>query len=489
MQATAWGDWGDGSMFSSTWAGNNVSTASSLQLLAVYGCVRFICEGIATLPVDVFRATPDGGREALSTPRWLQFPTPDLDFIAWCTQVLTSLLLAGNAYCRKSYSGQAGNSVDQLIPLDPQAVAVTREQGRKTYRINGIAQDPASILHIPGVMFPGAETGVSPVEAARQSVGGGLAVEEFAGRFFGQGANLGGVIEDPGPLDPVKAKETANIWAKLHGGNRKAHLPGVLQGGATWKSTGVTNEQSQFLQTRQFTSAQIAAQMFLIDPTEFGLSLDKGSSVTYANLEQRNARKVQVTFLPWIVRLETALSALLASPRYLKFNVNGLLRGDTKTRFETYEIASRINTAAAAVGEPPVLTTEEMRGYEDLEPYEGEVPAPVVAAPPTPPTTESLPALPDGGTQSVLPQIVVNLPEMSPRIDVVMPDAEPPHIDVTVLPANVNVAAPVVHVAPPDVTVENNVLPLPPRSRRVERDLVTGEIVRVVEEPDEGGAG
>ncbi len=459
MQATAWGQWGDETMFGSTWSGTNVVASSSLQLLAVYGCVRFICEGISTLPLDVFREKDDGTRVEMGKPPWLVHPTPDLDFIAWTTQVLTSLLLAGNAYCRVEYTGAEGIAIDRLTPIDPARVAVTRENGRKTYRVGGVVENPRSIWHVPGLMFPGSDVGVSPVEAARQAVGGGLAVEEFAARFFGQGANLGGVIEDPGPIDPTKAKETARIWARLHSGNRKAHLPGVLQGGAVWKATGVSNEQSQFLQTRQFTAAQIASQMFLIDPTEFGMSMDKGSSVTYANLEQRNARKVQVTFLPWIVRLEAALSALLLNPRYVKFNVNGLLRGDTKTRFETYEIASRINTAAAAEGQPPILLTTEMREFEDLEPIaEGDLPE----APPAPaPLASVVPIGAAASASSTIPA-VVNVHNHLPE----------PRNDITVLPPKV-----MVNPAPVEVTVE----PAPPRSRRVERDVL-GDIVRVIEE-------
>jgi len=130
----------------------------------------------------------------------------------------------------------------------------------------------------------------------------------------------------------------------------------------------VTNEQAQFLQTQQFTAAEIASFMFQIDPTEFGMSMDKGSSITYANLEQRNARKVAVTYLPWIVRLETAFSALLAQPRFMKFNVNGLLRGDLQTRYGSYETGITNG----------FLLRSEARAFEDLRPIDGidDQPAP-----------------------------------------------------------------------------------------------------------------
>jgi hypothetical protein len=123
--------------------------------------------------------------------------------------------------------------------------------------------------------------------------------------------------------------------------------------------------------------------MFLIDPTEFGMSMDKGSSITYSNLEQRNSRKVTVTFLPWIIRLERTMSSILAGSRHVKFNVSGLMRGELKTRYESYEIASRINTAST--GQTLFLTTAEMREFEDLEPTTEMAPEPPApAAPATP---------------------------------------------------------------------------------------------------------
>jgi HK97 family phage portal protein len=207
--------------------------------------------------------------------------------------------------------------------------------------------------------------GLSPVEAARQSIGQGMAAQEFGAKFFGQGATMSGVIEAPAEMPPGATEEMARAWARKHSGKSKSHLPGVLTGGATWKTTGVTNEQAQFLETRQFTAAEIAGQMFLIDPSELGIGVT-GTSLTYANLEQRATRRVQVTYLPWIVRIENALSALLARPRYVKVNVNGLLRGDTKTRYETYQIGIANQ----------IIDPAEAREFEDLPPRDMPAPTP-----------------------------------------------------------------------------------------------------------------
>jgi len=363
VQATAWGSWpGDSS--GETWAGADVSVGDAMQLLTVYGCVAFIVDGISTLPVDVYRNTPDGKVE-VAKPQWLRTPAPGLTFESWCGQMLTSLLLAGNAYA--FYDFAPGEGLRSLTPINPADVTVRRERGVKTFVIGGQQFTTDQVLHIPGLMYPGSDVGVSPVEMARQTIGGGKAAEEFAGKFFDQGATLSGIIEVPGELTPDNARNMARSWKRAHSGKDKAHLPGVLVGGATWKQTGVTNDQAQFLETRKFTASQIAGLMFRIDPSELGIAVE-GTSLTYSNQLSRNIRKREVTFLPWTVRLEAALSALLPQPRYIKFNFEGLLRGDIKTRFETYKIASDINAAAALVGEPPLLTTREMREFEDFEP-------------------------------------------------------------------------------------------------------------------------
>jgi HK97 family phage portal protein len=223
-------------------------------------------------------------------------------------------------------------------------------------------------------MLPGADVGLAPIEYARQTVGLGLAAQEFGSSQFGEGLNMPGIIEASKPMAPETMREIADNWKRKRSkGNRG--LPGVLSDGATWKATGVTNEQAQFLATRQFTDAQIAGEFFLIDPSEFGIPLT-GTTLEYKTLESRNIRLVQRTLLPWIVRVERLLSRLLYNPRYVKLNVDGLQRGDLKARWETYEIASRINTAAAAAGQQPVLLTSEMRTLEDRAPITGPLPTP-----------------------------------------------------------------------------------------------------------------
>ena len=133
---------------------------------------------------------------------------------------------------------------------------------------------------------------------------------------------------------------------------------------------------------RSWTAAEVAGQVFMVDPADLGIPV-AGTSLTYANLEQRNIRRVQVTFLPWMVRIEKAISGLLPQPRFMKFNVDGLLRGDSTARWAIYKTASDINAAAMQYGQPPVLLTSEMRDFEDLN-YIEEYPGATLLVPPQP---------------------------------------------------------------------------------------------------------
>lgn len=426
-QATTWGQW-PGEM-TQVVGGVAVDEQSSMQLLTVYGSVRLITDSIATLPLDVYRRTGEDAKVEVAKPTWLQQPTTNLDFTSWVSQVLSSLLLHGNAYV-VVLRNEVGTIVE-LLPLDPSKVRVTRDRGRLSYMVNGQRID-AEMLHLKGLMLPGSDVGLSPVEYARQSIGLGLAAVKFGTGYFEGEGNMPGVIEMPGSAQSETLKGIANQWRQRRREGGRG-LPGVLQEGATWKPTGVTNEQAQFLATRKFTSAEIAGQMFMIDPSELGIGIE-GSSLTYANLEQRNTRFVRVTLLPWIVRLEKALSDLLAQPRYVKFNINALMRGDLSSRYAAY---------ATGIG-AGFLEPNEARDWEDLPPLD------------TPDVAEVDPVQENAAL--MISEIRAAMAEQSTRTSdthIHLPDS----LQVEMRQEPIIIPAPIVNVPPAQVTV--NVEPTP----------------------------
>jgi HK97 family phage portal protein len=354
LQVPPWGYLTDSDHFG-LWPGDpgygTGGPANPLHLSVVLGCVRLISDSISTLPVDVYRKVGDE-KIPVTPPDWLVEPVVGLDFIAWCGQVLSSLLLNGNAYLLIGRG--ATGSIVELRPLDPSNVTI---QGGR-YFVNGRA---AEILHIRGLMLAGSNEGLSPVGLARETFGLGLAALHYGKDFFDRGVgDMPGVLEYQKPLIPEKMKEVARSWQRTRQRGGRG-LPGVVDDGGTYKPIAMSNEDAQFLATRNYTAAEIAGQIFLLDPSDLGISLEGSSKIEYGNIEQRNARRVQVTLLPWMVRVEAAISRLLAAPRYMKFNVDGLLRGDMKTQFESWAIGV----------EHQFLVPNEPRAWMDLKPLPG----------------------------------------------------------------------------------------------------------------------
>jgi HK97 family phage portal protein len=348
-----WGRWA---------AGNDLvpsiqapSTEAAMGLLCVYGCVQLISDSIATLPIDVL-----DGRDPVATPAWLsdQAATDRVDLFG---SMLTSLLLEGNAIAAIGRNDRG--QVVTVDVLDPRRVIVEADGPDSfTFKIDHVVF-PGEMLMIRGLMMPGRIRGVSPVEMARQSVGLGLGAQDQAARFYTQGAITPGVIHSKSDLSVEQMREIRDQWLASHGGTSKSHLPVVLTGDTSWQSISMTAEQAQFLDSRKYSDSQIAGQMFLVDPSMIGIALT-GTTLTYQNLEQRGHHLVRHSLLRWIVRLERGLSRLLPDGQHLKFNVNGLMRGDLNSRYASYETAARINGLLGA----PLLSVQEMRDLEDLGP-------------------------------------------------------------------------------------------------------------------------
>lgn len=348
---TAWGR-GDDIATASASAGIRVDEQSSMQLLAVFSCVRVISDSIAMLPVDAYRKRGDH-QENIPNPGWLEDPNVDTDRAGFLSQTLVSLLLRGNAYwlVTRNRLGQ----VLELWPLHPDWITVERARtiGPKTYKMLG-QPFAGEIVHVPGLMFPGALQGVDPITAAREAIGLGLAAQTYGAKFFAQGATPSGVIETPGVVTMDQARELAQQWRAAHGGLNKANLPAVLTGGARYNPISITPDQAQFLETRRYTDEQIYKLFGLTHP----FSPVTGPTITYANVEQLGTDVTRFTLMPWLVRLEHAFTKLLPRPQYAKFNVDAFLRSDLKTRYESYKIGI----------ETGFLEVDEARAWENLDP-------------------------------------------------------------------------------------------------------------------------
>ena len=264
---------------------------------------------------------------------------------------MVSLLLRGNAY--GIVTGRSGSTLlpAQVDLAHPDRLGVTvTPDGRVQYRLNGKELDPADVWHVRAYTFPGTVLGLSPVEYARQTIGLGLAAEKFAGQYFADPVPTGVIYSD---RDPGKdgAKALQERWMASRRANR---APAVLHG-ARFEPLSVNPEESQFLGTIDANTNAIA-RLYGVPPEM--IAGTTAGPLAYTSPEMRSLDLLTYTVRGWLVRLENAISALLPSTQYVRFNAAGMVRVDLKSRYEAHEIALRAG----------FLTITEVRELEDRGP-------------------------------------------------------------------------------------------------------------------------
>ena len=333
-----------------TTSGKNVTERSAMQMTAVYSCVRILAEAIAGLPLHLYEYKADGGKEkAIKHPLYLLLhdePNPEMSSFVFRETLMTHLLLWGNAYAQIIRNGK--NEVIALYPLMPNKMTVDRDENGQLYyeyqhssdeantiKGNTVRLHPCDVLHIPGLGFDGL-VGYSPIAMAKNAIGMAIACEEYGAKFFANGAAPGGVLEHPGTIkDPQRVRES---WQSTYSGTSNAHKIAVLEEGMKYTPIGISPEQAQFLETRKFQINEIA-RIFRVPPHMVG-DLEKSS---FSNIEQQSLEFVKYTLDPWVIRWEQSLMRSLLSidekkKYFVKFNVEGLLRGDYQSRMNGYAI-------------------------------------------------------------------------------------------------------------------------------------------------------
>jgi len=338
--------------FGGTTAGKAVNEHTAMQMTAVYSCVRILAETLAGLPLHVYKYNDTGGKEKyLRHPLYKLLhdePNPEMTSFTFRETLMIHLLLWGNAYAQ--IIRNARGEVIALYPLMPNKMSVDRDKNGRLFYLyqrsiedaptlgkdNLVYLDPSEVLHIPGLGFDGL-VGYSPIAMAKNAVGLSMATEEYGAKFFANGATPGGVLEHPGTIkDPRKVKES---WNMAYQGSANSHRVAVLEEGMKYQPIGISPEQAQFLETRKFQINEIA-RIFRVPPHMLA-DLEKSS---FSNIEQQSLEFVKYTLDPWIIRWEQTMcrSLLMESEKpevFIKFNVDGLLRGDYVSRMNGYATA------------------------------------------------------------------------------------------------------------------------------------------------------
>ena len=332
-------------------SGKAVNERTAMQMTAVYSCVRILSEAVAGLPLHLYRYNESGGKEkAIDHPLYRLLhdePNPEMSSFVFRETLMTHLLLYGNAYAQVIRNGMG--EIIALYPLMPNKMTVDRDENGKLYysyqrsndealksKESTVILQPRDVLHIPGLGFDGL-VGYSPIAMAKNAIGLAIATEEYGAKFFANGAAPSGVLEHPGTLkDPSKIREA---WQSQFGGSQNSGKVAVLEEGMKYTPISISPEQAQFLETRKFQINEIA-RIFRVPPHMVG-DLEKSS---FSNIEQQSLEFVKYTLDPWVVRWEQSIMRILLTADekkqyFVKFNLEGLLRGDYQSRMNGYATA------------------------------------------------------------------------------------------------------------------------------------------------------
>ncbi len=327
-----------------TKSGISVNENTAMNCLAVASCVRILAENVASLPLNIYERLNQGGKKRAPDhelhPLLHDSPNSEMTSLEFREAMMLNLGLWGNAYAEIERNG-AGRAV-ALWPLLSKNMTVKRENGQIWYHYQFKGRKyrlPAfNVLHIKG-LSPDGLVGYSNIRIAREAIGLSLSMEEFGARFFENGANSGGTLEHPNSLGDDAYRHLKESLKEQYAGLSRAHRLMILEEGMKFNKISIPPEDAQFLESRKFQLAEIARwyRVPLILLAEYE------KAATYASVEQFSIQFVVQTLRPWLVRWEQALltSLFFENERkkyFAEFVVDGLLRGDIKSRYEAYAI-------------------------------------------------------------------------------------------------------------------------------------------------------
>lgn len=354
--------------FSQSRSGLNINEETALTFSAVYTCVTLISETLGSIPLNIYRYTGKGKEIQPQHPLYRLLhdePCEMYTSFEWRQLMQASALLWGNGYSkiiRDKYYLPVW--LDWIHPELVEPYQVIRQDGTKglryKIRTTGELIDAENIIHIKAGTFDGI-VGKSPIEVARDNIGLGLAAEHFGSEFFANGSSFNGILHSDQALKKEQVELIKSSWKSAHTGDGKRHGTPFLPFGVKYDMIGIPPEQAQFIQTRKFQIGEVA-RIYRV-PLHMLADLDKSS---FSNIEHQGIEFVTTTMRPWCVKWEQELNRKLLPESekgtvYTKFNLEGLLRGDSTAR------AAYLKTMV----EMDIYTRNEAREYEDKNPLPG----------------------------------------------------------------------------------------------------------------------
>lgn len=323
-----------------------VNTQSSLGIPALYRCVQIISDSIASLPLKAYRHN----HEIEPTPAILAQPDRTMTRHEMMSSTILSLLMHGNAFWLLGDRDALGYP-RQAVLLATDAVHVQANGALLTYRVGGQTYTDEDILHFRGLQLAGSPMGMSVLEHHRRTLGISIAGEDCASEVYNAGGLPVGVLEADVEMSKAEAEQIKNQFIAANGGRNRT--PAILAGGLKYKPLSFNPKDLELIDARQYSAQQVCT---IFGVPAFLAGVAAPNSMTYSNVNQDSVHFARYTLRPWISRIEASLSTLLPRGQEARFTMDALLRADTLTRYQGYEIAIRAG----------FLTPEEVRDLEDF---------------------------------------------------------------------------------------------------------------------------
>lgn len=347
-----------------------VTAESAVTLSTVFRAFQVITTSAIQISYHPYR----GGQRVPESqvPSLLKRPCLDMTRTEFIEATITSMVATGDAFWLKNF-GPDGYSVLDVTPLNPHEVTVNRDPKTraKIYGYRGKTYTGADIVQVSLLRLPGHLTGLGPIQAAQTEIAGALDLRDYSANWFAEGTVPDGILSSDQVLTPEDAKLYREQWTKSTG-NPTADRLKVLGKGTTYEALMLKPADAQWLESQQFTTTQLAR--LFGTPASLMLAAVEGSAMTYSNVEQDWIAFTRFTLMGYLRKIEDALTELTPRGQDVKFNVDSLLRSDTKTRYEAHQIGI---TAG-------FLDEDEVRALENMPPLTPAQRAAKAAAAPAP---------------------------------------------------------------------------------------------------------
>ena len=336
------------------YSGEIINESNAFAHSAVLAAITLLADSIAVMPLELVRERA-GRTEKLPTPSVLVKPNENQTMFEFIHQTVMVLALHGNAYIyAPRRPGELPPEMRNIHPNQVKGIVKT-DTGALSYEIGKQEYSTSEIRAIHWMIFPGAKQGLSPLEMQRNTIGMGIAMDRFLAQFYGEGATPSSVLETEQTITAEQATILRDTWEESHWKRRR---PAVLTGGLKWRPITTSASDMQMIEHRESIIRDIARAYRI--PLNLILG-SGGDSQTYQNVEQAGINFVRYTLLPWMRRLEDAISEMLPLNQKVRFNADEFMRADLTTRVN----AQRTQLLSGT------LSPNEARQQENREPYEG----------------------------------------------------------------------------------------------------------------------